>query len=44
MEPVPKELLLPDPDLMTSPEGDLKGLKELQEAARKLIEEASNAS
>jgi hypothetical protein len=32
--PLPPELLLPDPDLMASPEGDVKGLRELQDAAR----------
>lgn len=33
--PLPPELLTPDPDLMASPEGDLKGLRELQDAARR---------
>lgn len=32
--PLPPELLTPDPDLMASPEGDVKGLRELQDAAR----------
>lgn len=32
--PLPPELLTPDPDLMASPEGDMKGLRELQDAAR----------
>jgi hypothetical protein len=32
---VPPELLLPDPDLMASPEGDTKGLRELQAEARR---------
>lgn len=31
---LPPELLTPDPDLMASPEGDVKGLQELQDAAR----------
>jgi len=35
--PLPRELLLPDPDLMASPEGDVKGLRELQDAAREAI-------
>jgi hypothetical protein len=33
--PLPPELLTPDPDLMASPEGDVKGLRELQDAARR---------
>jgi hypothetical protein len=32
-------LLLPDPALMQSPEGDTKGLDELREAAQRRIEE-----
>lgn len=32
-EPVPKELLTPDPALMASPEGDTKGLQELRDDA-----------
>jgi hypothetical protein len=32
-------LLLPDPALMQSPEGDTKGLDELREAAERRIEE-----
>jgi hypothetical protein len=35
------ELLLPDPALMGSPEGDIKGLRELQDAAQRQIEEHS---
>ena len=32
-------LLLPDPALMQSPEGDTKGLDELREAAQRQIDE-----
>jgi len=35
--PLPPELLTADPDLMASPEGDVKGLRELQDAAREAI-------
>lgn len=31
---LPPELLTPDPNLMASPEGDTKGLRELQDAAQ----------
>jgi hypothetical protein len=34
-----KELLLPDPELMGSPEGDASGLRSLKQAAREQIEE-----
>src|SRR5882757_663854 len=34
---LPPELLTPDPDLMASPEGDVKGLRELVDAAKELI-------
>jgi hypothetical protein len=39
IDPALAELFLPDPDLMGSPEGDTKGLHELQQAARERIEE-----
>lgn len=39
--PLPPELLTPDPDLMASPEGDVKGLRELQDAARAINEQSS---
>ena len=39
VDPALAELFLPDPDLMGSPEGDTKGLHELQQAARERIEE-----
>lgn len=32
--PIPAEVLRPDPDLMGSPEGDTRGLRELQDAVR----------
>jgi hypothetical protein len=38
MSPDWDELFPPDPDLMTSAEGDTKGLAELQKTARKRIE------
>lgn len=39
--PLAPELLTPDPDLMASPEGDAKGLRELQDAARAINEQPS---
>jgi hypothetical protein len=41
---VPRELLLPDPDLMGSPEGDARGLRELQEAARARLAAADSVT
>lgn len=39
-QPLDIEALYPaDPDLMSSPEGDERGLRELQDAARARIEE-----
>jgi hypothetical protein len=31
------QLLLPDPELMASPEGDMKGLREVQQEARRQV-------
>lgn len=36
--PIPIELTLADPDLMSSPEGDIKGLTELKKAAQDKID------